>query len=141
MTQPSQVEETKVDEAEDTSAVTETPAPVDEIVVDGRDYRVEGNDISGYVGVDPEYMTYANETEKPLNTAQEQWDLGLLDHLEGNMDKAEECDETAEAEADETEAEESEAPVEETEAPPAPATLPSHNPPNIPGVMTPIVQS
>lgn len=28
-------------------------------------YAVEGNDVSGYVGVDPMYMTYANEGEKP----------------------------------------------------------------------------
>lgn len=32
----------------------------------GRDVAVEGNDTSDYVGVSPEYMTYANETEKPL---------------------------------------------------------------------------
>lgn len=29
-------------------------------------YAVEGNDTSQYIGVSPEYMTYANETEKPL---------------------------------------------------------------------------
>lgn len=29
-------------------------------------YAVEGNDTSAYVGVNPEYATYANETEKPL---------------------------------------------------------------------------
>lgn len=105
---------------------------------DGRDYRVEGNDTRGYVGVDPEYQTYANETEKPLNTSQEEWDLGLLDHLEGNMDQIDgtETDESAEA----VETEEPVAPAEEPETPPAPATLPSHNPPSIPGVMTPIVQ-
>lgn len=32
---------------------------------DGRDYTVEGNELDGYVGVSPEYMNYANETEKP----------------------------------------------------------------------------
>lgn len=36
--------------------VSETNAP----------YAVEGNDTSAYVGVSPEYMTYANDTEKPL---------------------------------------------------------------------------
>lgn len=34
----------------------------------GRDFRVEGNDVSGYVGVDAEYRTYASETEKPYLT-------------------------------------------------------------------------
>lgn len=29
-------------------------------------YAVEGNDTSGYIGVSPEYATYANETEAPL---------------------------------------------------------------------------
>jgi hypothetical protein len=29
-------------------------------------FAVEGNDTSAYVGVSPEYMTYSNETEKPL---------------------------------------------------------------------------
>lgn len=57
-------------------------------MTDGRDYTVEGNDTSGYIGVSPEYMTYANETEKPLLTAQEEWDYTHnLDHLEGNADE------------------------------------------------------
>lgn len=29
------------------------------------DWQVEGNDVSGYVGVNPEYRNYSNETEKP----------------------------------------------------------------------------
>lgn len=33
-------------------------------------FAVEGNDTSGYVGVSPEYMTYANETEAPLQGAE-----------------------------------------------------------------------
>ena len=37
----------------------------------GRDFRVEGNDVDGYVGVSPEYRTYANETEKPYTTAED----------------------------------------------------------------------
>lgn len=53
----------------------------------GRDYRVEGNDVSGYIGVDPEYMTYSNPGEKPILTDAEKWDYtNQLDHLEGNMD-------------------------------------------------------
>lgn len=38
------------------------PAEGDE----GRSFAVEGNDLSEYVGTNPEYMTYANETEAPL---------------------------------------------------------------------------
>jgi hypothetical protein len=33
---------------------------------EGRDFRVEGNVVDGYIGVSPEYRTYAQETEKPL---------------------------------------------------------------------------
>lgn len=32
---------------------------------EGRVMQVEGNDVSGFVGVDPIYANYANETEKP----------------------------------------------------------------------------
>lgn len=31
-----------------------------------RDFRVEGNETDAYVGVSPEYMTYADDTSKPL---------------------------------------------------------------------------
>ena len=31
-----------------------------------RKFAVEGNDLTGYVGVSPEYMTYAEDTHKPL---------------------------------------------------------------------------
>ena len=34
--------------------------------VKGREFAVEGNELEGYAGTSPEYMTYANETEKPL---------------------------------------------------------------------------
>ena len=33
---------------------------------EGRDFRVDGNVVDGYIGVDPEYRTYASPTEKPL---------------------------------------------------------------------------
>jgi len=32
----------------------------------GREYAVEGNDTSAYIGVDREYMTYAEDTHKPM---------------------------------------------------------------------------
>ncbi|QEM40909.1 MAG: hypothetical protein [Phage AS32] len=32
----------------------------------GRDYRVEDNDVSNYVGTSAEYATYASKTEAPL---------------------------------------------------------------------------
>lgn len=50
-----------------------------------RDYRVEGNDVRDYIGVDPEYMTYANATEAPMLTDTERYDQTTqYDHLEGN---------------------------------------------------------
>lgn len=52
-----------------------------------RQFALPGNDVSGYLGVDPEYMTYANETEKPYLTPQEMWDYtDQLSHLEGNAE-------------------------------------------------------
>lgn len=33
---------------------------------EGRSYAVEDNDLDGYIGTNPEYMTYANETEAPI---------------------------------------------------------------------------
>lgn len=38
----------------------------EEAVVAGRDFRIEEQDVSGFVGVSPEYMNYATENEKPL---------------------------------------------------------------------------
>lgn len=56
-----------------------------------RDYRVEGNDVRDYVGVDPEYMTYANATEAPMLTDTERYDQTTqYDHLEGNADEVSE---------------------------------------------------
>lgn len=57
-------------ENENTSELrlSDAPSRVDEEPVreDGaRDYRVEGNDVSAYVGVDPIYQNYADETHKP----------------------------------------------------------------------------
>lgn len=40
----------------------EEKAPED----DSRSFAVKGNDLDGYVGTEPERMTYSNETEKPL---------------------------------------------------------------------------
>ena len=42
-----------------------------EITDEGRSFAVEDNDLDHYVGVSPEYMTYANETEKPMLTDDE----------------------------------------------------------------------
>ena len=43
--------------------VVVTPGP--------RDLTVPGNDLTGYLGVSPEYMNYANPTEKPILTEEE----------------------------------------------------------------------
>lgn len=38
---------------------------------EARNFAVEGNDLSGYIGVSPEYMTYADETQMPYSTDEE----------------------------------------------------------------------
>jgi hypothetical protein len=40
-------------------------------VDDARNLAVEGNDLNGYIGVSPEYMSYADETHKPFSTPEE----------------------------------------------------------------------
>lgn len=53
----------------------------------GRDYRVEGNNTDAYIGVSPEYMTYANEAHKPLATDYELLEFtDVYDHLIDNGD-------------------------------------------------------
>lgn len=64
-----------------------------------RDYRVEGNDVRDYIGVDDEYKTYANPTEAPHLTDKERFlYTDQYDHLEGNADEevVEDGDETDE---------------------------------------------
>jgi hypothetical protein len=53
----------------------ETPNGLTVVRTVGRDFRVEGNDVDGYIGVSPEYRTYANPTDKPYLT---QGDVDLL---------------------------------------------------------------
>lgn len=53
---------------------TDDGQPVVETI--GRDFRVEGNDVSGYIGVSPEYRNYANETDRPYVTDE---DVALLE--------------------------------------------------------------
>lgn len=47
-------------------------------------YAVEGNDTSAYVGVDPSYMTYASDTEKPL-AAESGSEAKALDQLTSGL--------------------------------------------------------
>lgn len=83
----------------DPNETEETEFVPQHVLDGGRDFRVEGNDVSGYIGVDPEYMTYSNPGEKPHLTDQERWDFtDQLSHLEGNMD--DESDEEQQAESD-----------------------------------------
>lgn len=46
------------------STAENAPVP-DPDEVAGQSYAVEGNELDGYIGTSPEYMTYANDTEKP----------------------------------------------------------------------------
>ncbi len=59
--------ETKNKDKKD-EVVRETPDGDMVVRTVGRDFRVEGNNVDGYVGVSPEYRTYANDTEKPYTT-------------------------------------------------------------------------
>lgn len=66
--------------------------------VHGRDYRVEGNDVRDYIGVDPEYRTYANEYDAPMLTDTERFNFtDQYDHLEGNHDEADDTYELTES--------------------------------------------
>lgn len=99
-------DEETVDDGDGQDPIIVTEEFVPQHVLDGgRDYRVEGNDTSGYIGVDPEYMTYANETEKPHLTDEERYDYtDQFSHLEGNMDEEETADEeTSPSESSENE--------------------------------------
>lgn len=53
-----------------------------EVVVAG--YAVEGNDTSAYLGVSPEYMTYANEADAPYR-ATEGVEADVLDTLQAGV--------------------------------------------------------
>lgn len=40
----------------------------DAVEIEGRDFAGDGNDVSEYVGTDPEYRNYASETDRPLTS-------------------------------------------------------------------------
>lgn len=58
----------------DDEAIKERPQ------IDGRSWAVEGNDTSAYVGVDPEYRNYANDTERPYLTDDERKQMAAVGH-------------------------------------------------------------
>ena len=68
--------------------VSGNPDFVPQHVLDGgRDFAVPGNDVSGYIGVSPEYMTYANPANQPRLTDLERFELtDQYDHLIDNAD-------------------------------------------------------
>lgn len=64
---------------------------------EGRDFRVEGNEVEQYIGTSPEYATYANETEAPLKAEGDNPELVVFEQfaaspvpavlrLEGNIE-------------------------------------------------------
>lgn len=61
--------ETKDDKAEDNKQPNATAEYLG--LPDARNFAVEENDLGGYIGVSPEYMTYADETQKPISTDEE----------------------------------------------------------------------
>ena len=75
----------------------------------GRDFRVEGNDVSGYIGVDPEYRTYAGVDKKPfitdedvtiLEASGQPTDVELLTLQYGTPPKTEDVDKEESEEVD-----------------------------------------
>jgi hypothetical protein len=52
----------------------------------GRDFRVAGNNVDGYIGVSAEYRTYASDTEKPF-LSQEDVDLLVRSGLPTDVEK------------------------------------------------------
>lgn len=72
-----QKERLEQDDTERVGALQGSPGTVSEV---NDRYAVEDNDTSGYVGVSSEYMTYANDTEKPLR-AEEGVEAELEDKL------------------------------------------------------------
>lgn len=58
---------------------------------DFRDFAVEGNDKSAYLGTSPEYQTYANDTEKPMR-AEDGPEKVLEDEVYEDKEKQEEQD-------------------------------------------------
>ncbi|MEU4066663.1 hypothetical protein AB0F25_30495 [Streptomyces wedmorensis] len=80
---------------------------------DGRDFVGEDNreNVEHYVGVDPIYQTYANDTEKPYPFSKEELDDAAL---RGGLDLDEEGD------GEDVEVEDEKKPAKKTAAPPAP---------------------
>lgn len=64
-------EQKSKDKPDNAGQVTETPDGTRVVRTVGRDFRVEGNDVDGYIGVSDEYRTYANPTERPYITEDE----------------------------------------------------------------------
>jgi hypothetical protein len=64
----------------------------------GRSFAVEGNELDNYIGTNPEYMTYANQTEAPLvadDSAEEQ----VADDFVAGMQQHGQAEESDEDEA------------------------------------------
>jgi hypothetical protein len=58
-----------------TGEAVDAPQATDVYVPEpARVFAVEGNDVRGYIGVDAEYMTYADNSGAPLMTEQEEAD-------------------------------------------------------------------
>jgi hypothetical protein len=60
-----------------------------------RDYTGDGNDTSAYVGVNPEYMNYANETDRPYQAGEGSAERELEDQLKSGHAVAEPVDGTS----------------------------------------------
>jgi hypothetical protein len=84
LAQEAMLEQMKSDNPYANSAITVQPGESGEHLEEAaKRYATEDTDTSGYIGVSPEYMTYANDTEAPL-TAEEGAEAELLEIQQGN---------------------------------------------------------
>jgi hypothetical protein len=75
------LEERRANENRSQAILSTSDLVRDEEVEPGREFAVEGNDLSGYVGVSPEYQNYANETEAPLG-AEDSVEQDVIDEFQ-----------------------------------------------------------
>lgn len=81
---------------ESSRVVSTSDAYVGPTSTEGRDFRVEGNDTSSYIGTSPEYQTYANETEAPLESDEDSAEKQIFDSFAEQMKPLEKFSQTPE---------------------------------------------
>lgn len=100
--------------------------PVDE----PRNFTLEGNDTSGYVGVDAEYRNYANETDRPILTDDEREHLKTVGQLTDDEQLAAQQEQPADEQVEES---------DKDAEPETPAETPGQTKTNGEGNLTPLL--